>query len=235
MPESILLFKYYWAQMVIIAVLSYFIGCINSSILVTKIMRPGKDIREMGSGSAGFTNAMRTMGKRIGILTFAGDFTKGVMAVWLGRSIIFMQPELAGNMAALQYGAYLAGIMCVLGHIWPCFFKFKGGKGILTTWAVTFLIDWRAFLILIFVFLIVLFFSKMVSLASICAAVMYPITTFLITYFIDYKYSKDLPYVVFSSVVTLLIAIIIIYKHRSNITRILNGTESTIMSIIRNK
>ncbi len=229
------MFENYWVLMAIVAVSAYLIGCINSSIIVAKIMKPEKDIREMGSGNPGFTNALRTMGKRVGILTFVGDFTKGVIAVWLGRSIIGMQPAFAGNMILMQYAAYLAGIMCFLGHVYPCFLKFKGGKGILTTWAAAIIIDWRIGLITICVFLIILLFSKMVSLASVCVAGAYPIITFLITYLIDYKYLKDMQYVMFSTLVTLIMAIIIIYKHKSNIVRILNGSERKIMDRKPNK
>ena len=224
----------YEMLMIIVAISAYLIGCINSSILFGKILHPEKNIREVGSGNPGFTNAMR-MGKRVGILTFVGDFTKGVIAVWLGRTIICMQPAFAEDIIMMQYAAYLAGIMCFLGHVYPCFFKFKGGKGILTTWAAITIIDWRISLITICVFLIVLFFSKMVSLASVCAAAAFPIVTFLITYLIDYKHLNDMQYVIFSTLVTLIMAIIIIYKHKSNIIRILNGSERKITDKNSNK
>ncbi len=216
--------------MIIIAVVSYLIGCINSSIIVTKILKSGNDIRNVGSGNAGFTNVLRTMGKKMAIFTFIGDFAKGVAAVWFGRWFVSLWLGLGSsdNMFILQYGAYLAGLMCILGHIYPCFFKFKGGKGVLTTWAITLLIDWRVFLIIIVVFLITLLITKIASLASLVAAISYPIATFLTSYFIDYKITLNIHNVLFPTIASLIISSIVIYKHKNNISRIISGTENKI-------
>ncbi len=218
----------YWQILLFISVISYLIGGISFSIIATNIFCGKTDIRSLGSGNAGFTNVLRTSGKIPAIVTFAGDFLKGVFCVWLGKSIAALQPEIAENNNLLQYVAYIAGFMCVLGHIYPCFFGFKGGKGILTGWSVTLLIDWRVFIIIICVFLVVLAFTRIVSLSSICAASSYPIVTFILTY-IDYrKYGGDIHYTAVCTVISLLTAAIVVIKHKSNISRLISGEEKQI-------
>ena len=129
-------------------VISYLLGSINSSIIFTKLFSH-EDIREMGSGNAGTTNVLRSVGKRTAACTFAFDFIKGVLAVFIGR-LLFQYFAAAYPLAGVsswefvQYGAYLAGIFCVLGHDFPVFFGFRGGKGVLTSWSIILLIDWRA-------------------------------------------------------------------------------------------
>lgn len=201
-------------------IISYLIGGINSSLVVSKILKIKDDIRNLGSGNAGFTNALRTMGKKVAILTFFGDFTKGVLAVWIGIKISSFT-SMSGEYLIF---AQSAALMCVVGHIYPCFFKFRGGKGILTAWATSLLIDWRIFLILISVFLVIFSMSKIVSLASVFAALSYPVSTFLIGYFGPDDNSK----MVFPMICTTAMASLVIFKHRSNISRLLKGTEKKI-------
>ena len=235
MLEYAFLLKECLIPVFIITIASYLIGCINTSLIVTKLLKrgnniPDNDIRNVGSGNAGFTNVLRTAGKKLAIFTFIGDFAKGVLAVWFGKWFIsfYLGAPLGNNDSVIQYGAYLAGFMCILGHIYPCFFKFKGGKGVLTTWAMTLLLDWRVFLIIIVVFLIALLIAKIASLSSLIAAVSYPITTFLILYFTDYKTNQNFCSILFPIIISLIISAIIIYKHKSNISRILKGTENKI-------
>ena len=220
-------------KIIIICIVSYLIGGLNFSIMISRSIGNKKDIREMGSGNAGFTNTLRTVGAKPAVLTFIGDFLKGVIAVFLGRyimSLAYIPSGMYGGDGqelALQIASYIAGFMCLLGHIYPCFYGFKGGKGILTTWATILLIDWRIFLIVITVFLIVLAFSKIVSLASLAAAVSYPITTLFITYFWGI-HSKNIDYCIFCVLVCLVQAGIVVYKHKSNILRLLSGQEKKI-------
>lgn len=216
----------YFLSFIVAALCGYLIGCINSSIVVTRLFGVKDDIRSVGSGNAGFTNVLRTMNKRMATLTFVGDFAKGVLAVWLGKLLFCSACSSFGCSSEViaVYGAYVAGLACVLGHIYPCFFKFKGGKGVLTTWAITLLIDWRVFLIIICVFLITLILSKIVSLSSLIAAVSYPISTFFVSYFCHANHSGT----GFFTAISFAIALMVIYKHKDNIKRIIGGTEKKI-------
>lgn len=213
---------------IIISAATYLMGCINTSIVITRIFGCGEDIRTMGSGNAGFTNTLRTLGKKMAIFTFAGDFIKGILAILISKWILSFYVSIGLDSVAGKCILWLAGAMCVVGHIYPCFFGFKGGKGILTAWSVSLLIDWRVFLALIIVFLIVFIFSRIVSLASVFSAILYPVITFAITYFTDYKYFKNIYLFIFPTVCSVLISILVLYKHRSNIHRLLSGEEGKI-------
>lgn len=222
----------YGIYFLISALISYLIGSASFSIIVTKMIGDKTDIRSKGSGNAGFTNVLRTTGKVPAILTFVGDFLKGVIAVWIGREIII---SLTGtnDIILLEYISYVSGFFCVIGHLYPCYFGFKGGKGILTAWSIMLLIDWRVFLAVISIFLVVVVITKVISLGSLSAAVSYFPTIFLFTYFTNYKMSKDVNYLIFVSVVSLTLSLIVIIKHRSNIRRLINGTEGKLK--IKNK
>lgn len=212
----------------IISIISYLIGCINTSLAITKILKIGSDIRSVGSGNAGFTNVLRTMGKKMAIFTFIGDFLKGILAVWITSMVVMSSQAFQNNENLILSAKYISGMMCVIGHIYPCFFKFKGGKGVLTTWATMFLIDWRVAIVLITVFLITLSITKIVSLASVMAAISYPISTFLICFFSDYLKTRELYSLLFPTIVSFIVGSLVLYKHKSNIARLLNGEEKKI-------
>lgn len=222
----------YWIYFLISALISYLIGSISFSIIVTKMIGDKTDIRSKGSGNAGFTNVLRTTGKVPAILTFVGDFLKGVIAVWIGREILINFTG-TSDVILLSYISYVSGFFCVVGHLYPCYFGFRGGKGILTAWSIMLLIDWRVFLVVISIFLIVVVVTKIISLGSLSAAVSYFPTIFLFTYFTDYKLLKDVNYLIFVSAVSLTISLIVIMKHSSNIYRLINGTEGKLQ--IKNK
>ena len=214
----------------------YLLGSINFSIIITKLYIR-KDIRNFGSGNAGATNVLRSVGTVPALFTFAGDFAKQVASILLGRLIFtaMLSQTTANTDIILRYAAYLAGISCFLGHIYPVFFRFRGGKGVTTAAALMALIDWRVFLIELIVFLIVMLFTRIVSLGSVLCGILYPITTFCIAYFVDYRkmiYTSDAPYtltyVIVATCLSALIGIIMVIKHHANITRILNGTEKPI-------
>lgn len=212
----------------IISAISYAIGCINTSLAITKILKIGNDIRSVGSGNAGFTNVLRTMGKKMAIFTFLGDFLKGILAVWITSMIVMLSQAFQNNENLILSAKYISSMMCIIGHIYPCFFKFKGGKGVLTTWATMFLIDWRVAIVLITVFLITLLITKIVSLASVMAAISYPISTFLICFFSDYLKTRELYSLLFPTIVSFIVGSLVLYKHKSNIARLLNGEEKKI-------
>ena len=225
-------------QIILTCVVSYLLGSISFSILFTKKFDDKKDIRTMGSGNAGFTNVLRSVGKTPAILTMLGDFGKGVVAVGFGK-FVFQGFAFWSEVpvSVVQYGAYFAGACCLLRHIYPCYFGYKGGKGVLTTSAMMLLLDWRVFLIEIAVFGLVFLCSRIISLASISAAAAYPIATFCITFFIDFlgqgKYT--IGYVIVATVVTLLIGALVTYKHKDNIRRLLRHEERKITKDVRDR
>ena len=229
--------KYGW-QILLTGVVSYLLGSISFSILFTKRFDNKKDIRTMGSGNAGFTNVLRSVGKTPAILTLLGDFGKGVAAVVFGK-FVFQSFTFWSEtpVSVVQYGAYFAGACCLIGHIYPCYFSFKGGKGVLTTAAMMVLLDWRVFLIELGVFAVVFLCSRIISLSSICAATAYPIVTFCITFFIDYlgKGIYTIDYVIVATIVTFLIGALVNYKHKDNLRRLLRGEEKKITKDVKER
>lgn len=218
---------------VFLTVLSaYLLGSINASIIITRLFGHHTDIRQMGSGNAGATNVLRSVGRLPAALTFVFDFLKCVLAVLAGRAIFsyfFLVPWVLPQVIE-QSGAYIAGIACILGHIFPAYFGFRGGKGVVTSIAMIMIIDWRVSLIVWAVFILAVVFSKMISLGSVCGALVYPFATFAITFFYDYHSNAAVPisYIYVATISSLIIGSIVIIKHRGNIKRILNGTEKKV-------
>mgnify|MGYP002596829680 CR=1 FL=1 len=208
-----------WWRIVCCAAAGYLLGSCNGAIVVSHTCMHD-DIRKKGSGNAGLTNFLRNFGGWATLLVVLMDMGKVVLACLLGRWLLPGNPQL---------GMMIAGAMTELGHIFPVFYGFRGGKGVVTTAAMMLLLDWRVFLICFAVFLLVFLKKRMVSLSSITAAAIYPVVTFCMTYFVDCCVG-GLPvfYVVMATLVAALIGATVIIKHRANIKRIRNGTESTI-------
>lgn len=214
-------------KIIAVMVIAYLLGSVNIAIIVTKLFT-GKDIRTMGSGNAGFTNVMRSVGTTAGIITFIGDFMKCVVAVLIGGFIFKTMNSDTANLVELSgYGKYLAGMCCFLGHIFPVYFKFKGGKGVVTMAALAAVINFPVFLISFAVFAIVFLCTKIVSVSSVTSAVVLTISTFLFTYFYNcgYKASVSTEYVITVSILVLAMSATMIIKHRTNIQRLLRGEE----------
>ncbi|HIZ15983.1 MAG TPA: glycerol-3-phosphate 1-O-acyltransferase PlsY [Firmicutes bacterium] len=216
-------------------VIAYLLGSINFAIIYTRAFA-NIDVRDVGSGNAGMTNAFRAGGKYSGILTFVCDFAKTIAAVAIGRYAVFAllnylpQTQQIASTIDPVYGAFICGVCCLLGHLYPLYFGFRGGKGVVTSAAMVLLIDWRVFLIIIAVFLICFAISRIVSLSSIAAAVALPIVTYFIYDFTHaastYTYSPfNMGQKNFEALFALIIAAIVIIKHRENIKRILKGEE----------
>ncbi|MBQ3691938.1 MAG: glycerol-3-phosphate acyltransferase, partial [Clostridia bacterium] len=174
-------------KILLVMIIAYLLGSLNIAIIVTKIFT-GKDIRTMGSGNGGFTNVMRSVGTTAGIITFVGDFLKCVISVLIGgflfktlRTDVFTTREL------WKYGEYLAGMCCFLGHVYPIYFKFKGGKGVVTVAALAAIINFPVFLIAFAAFAIVFLCTKIVSISSIISAVVLFAATASVVYFYNYK------------------------------------------------
>ncbi|MBQ1555242.1 MAG: glycerol-3-phosphate 1-O-acyltransferase PlsY [Clostridia bacterium] len=210
----------YGLPTLIAAVIAYLLGSISFAIPVTKLFI-GKDIRTMGSGNAGFTNVLRCVGKPAAVITFIGDFAKGIGAIFLGEMIFhLMCPGVANIDETAKVGAAVAGLFAVLGHLFPLYFGFRGGKGVLISAGIICALDWRTFLVLAAVFLVVLLITKTVSKGSLTVAALYPIVTCLLNTVIA---PSDAWLAL--TLISVCFAALVIYMHRSNIRRILDGTE----------
>lgn len=202
---------------IIMAIIAYLIGSINFSVILSKKMA-GFDVREKGSGNAGSTNMLRSVGKKAAAITLICDILKGVVsigiAILLGNVIENMNRELL-----LQ----IAGIAVVTGHTFPIFFGFKGGKGVATALGVLLITNWRIGLICLVFALIIMAVFKMVSLGSIAAAILFPVLClFTKTGYIVGDENAHMTYVIFAIV----LACIVIFNHRSNLNRLIHGTEN---------
>ena len=206
-----------WIKLPLIAVISYLLGSINTSIIVSKVGLK-KDIRDYGSGNAGFTNAVRSMGWKRGLIVLFGDVAKCAAATLLGQLIY------CGSMSfdAGASGRLLAGAFAFLGHIYPVYFGFRGGKGVLTMGVTMAMYDWRIFLIAFGIFLLIVIFTRFVSLGSICGAVTLPVMVYLFSQTSLTSQEMSLGY----TGVAACMAAIVVFKHRSNIVRLVHGKES---------
>lgn len=217
------------------AVVAYLIGSINPAIVVTKV-KTHKDIRTMGSGNAGFTNVLRSVGVAPAVITIICDYLKGILAVLIGY-LIFQSMPITNDVARLEYvkyGGYLAGVFVIIGHSFPIFYGFRGGKGVVTANALMIVVDWRVFLLVLAAFLIVVLFTRLISLGSLAGAAMFPIFTCLSTYFWDYLPRLGTPdeirfrFVLISTGCALVICAMIFLRHHENIKRLIAGEEKKI-------
>ncbi|MGN1013864.1 MAG: glycerol-3-phosphate 1-O-acyltransferase PlsY [Butyricicoccus sp.] len=198
-------------RFVLIAVIGYLFGSFNTAIVVSKIMM-GKDIRTMGSGNAGLTNSYRCMGGTGTLLVLAGDILKTVFAVLIAAYIFAAQPGL------LPVARLLCGLFVIAGHMFPLYFGFKGGKGVLAGATLGAMFNWKIFVILAIVFVLIVAITRYVSLGSIVIAAAFP--------FMSLGYYWNSPSRVPVFLMTLIIGGGIIYMHRSNIGRLLKGKEN---------
>ena len=238
LSEIFTLLPAYWWVFLGTAVLAYLLGSINPAVIVTRVCTKGKrDIREMGSGNAGFTNVLRSVGKVPAIITIVCDALKCVIAVLLGGLFfsLMVHNHYGGQSDTLTFqlvnlGKYIAGIFCILGHSFPLYFHFKGGKGVVSAAALMLTEDWRVFLMILGTFLILFLISKIISLGSIVSALLYGPYTFLATFVFDYLNGSGyyLSYVFLSTAAALIIGIFVTVKHKENIGRLLRGEEKKI-------
>lgn len=192
-------------KILLVIVIGYLFGNFATSFILGKLIE-NKDIRNYGSGNAGATNALRVFGVKIAAVTFLIDALKGVAAVLIGKSI------LGDN------GALIAGISVVVGHNWPVFLKFKGGKGIASTIGVVLTVNFTLAIICIITGLIIVIKTKYVSLGSITAMALLPIIGLIVVR----------PFNIQFFIFTLVLSIMAIYRHKSNIKRLINGNENKI-------
>lgn len=194
------------ALMLVCAVAAYFIGCLNFGIIISN-GKYHEDIRTKGSGNAGATNMLRTYGTKTALFTFIGDFLKAAIATALGICVL-------GGI-----GGYTAAFACMLGHAFPCFYGFKGGKGVAVSAGAVFILDWRLFLILIAVFALIVWWTRFISLGSVTVFFLFPLL-------LSRMNEGRMPSIVVLP--AFMMAALGIYLHRANIKRIYNGTESKV-------
>ena len=188
---------------VLVGVIAYLLGSISTGLLVAK-MNHGPNLREVGSKNTGASNVLRTMGLKSGLMTFAGDCGKAALACGIGYWTLGL------------YGAMLAGLMVILGHNWPVFFQFKGGKGVASSCGVMLVCFPIPALISYVVAIGVIAATRFISLGSMCMLTVFAI---LVSVF----FSGGDPVVILWAV---LLAALCILRHRTNIGRLIHGTEN---------
>lgn len=199
---------------IIMAILAYAIGSINFSVIFSRKFA-GFDVRDKGSGNAGTTNMLRNVGKKAAAITLVCDILKGVVAILIA---CLLNKIIEGVDGALL--VQIAALAVVIGHTFPIFFEFRGGKGVATSLGILICINWQIGLVCLVFALIIMAVTRMVSAGSVTAAILYPVLVICQVgkeYFI-----VDGNYIVFS----ILLALIVIFNHRANIKRILSGTEN---------
>ncbi len=190
---------------VIACVAAYLLGSVNTSIILSKLK--GKDIRKEGSGNAGATNTLRVMGKKAAAIVALFDALKGIIAVLVARLLCSIEDA--------PLAVYLSALFVMLGHVYPIFFGFRGGKGVMTTIAVIFMLDWRIGLILFAFCIAIMLITRYVSLGSCIGAALFPV---LVAVF----HTENTAFIIIS----VLIGALAIFKHRTNIVRLVKGNES---------
>ncbi|MGI6083994.1 MAG: glycerol-3-phosphate 1-O-acyltransferase PlsY [Acetivibrionales bacterium] len=190
------------------SLIGYLLGSVNTSIIIGKFIYK-IDVRDYGSGNAGATNTLRTIGKGAAVAVIAGDFLKGVIACLLGRYIF---GEITPG-SGVFLGEYFAGFFAVIGHNWPAYFGFKGGKGVMTSFAVILMFSPIAALICLGAFIVIVAITRYVSLGSMVSAVFFLVLAFI--------FKEPWPMLLIG---TVLVALIII-RHSTNIKRLIKGNE----------
>ena len=205
---------------IIIGIIAYLIGSVNFSILISK-KKAGFDIREKGSGNAGTTNMLRTMGKWAALITLILDVFKGVVTIWFSIFYSFALYKLFNINLNSALLVQIAGVFVILGHTFPIYFGFKGGKGVATTLGILLVTNWHIGIICLVFALVLIAITKMVSVGALAAAILFPI----LTIFLDQiSFIKPGNYIVYSIIITIIVCL----NHKQNIERLLNGTENKI-------
>ena len=192
-----------WLMYILSAVIAYLLGSISVGIITSKLMG-GPNLREVGSGNTGATNALRAMGIKGGIIVFVGDILKTIAAVMVGWCVF-------GYLTA-----YIAGFACFIGHIFPVFYRFRGGKGVVCMASLLLMLDWRIFCILVVIFVASVACTKYISFGSVLCSMLFPLI-------LNRMNNTGLSLIEF---IALAIAVVVVIKHVPNIKRIFKGTES---------
>lgn len=204
---------------IIIAIIAYLIGSINFSIIISKKVA-GFDIRKKGSGNAGTTNMLRSVGKKAAAITLILDILKGVVAIYVAMLYGYIIRKFNMN-AEIAIFIQISGIFVIIGHMYPLFFNFKGGKGVATSLGILIVSNYQIGLICLVFALILIILTKMVSVGSLGAAILFPVLTVFLG---NDNFLVEGNYLIYS----IIIAIIIVFNHRTNVKRLLNGNENKI-------
>ena len=227
-------FSDFWLYALISAVAAYLLSSINTSIIVTRIVKH-EDIRNLGSGNPGFTNVLRCVGKVPAAITFIGDFLKGVISLII-PFILTINVQHSDIDLYRGLMMHIAGLSVVFGHMFPVYYGFKGGKGVVASASVMLLVDWRILVLELVIFAIMFALTKTISKCSLVCAVFIPVlTVFLrimdaagVLSFIAPTPNPSIAFICCIGFITLINAVAVIVKHKDNIKRILNGTEKKI-------
>jgi glycerol-3-phosphate acyltransferase PlsY len=228
----------FYIKWIIVAIEAYLLGSLSFSIIVSKGLYK-QDIRTFGSGNAGMTNILRTFGKKAAALTITGDVLKGTVAVLIARLLFMNEPVLLihryaftlfgreiffSNQITMEIALYIAVLGAVLGHMFPIYFGFKGGKGIVCGLAVAIVLDWRIALGILGLFVVVFAISRYVSLGSVLASFGFGVGFAVLHH--------DNIYLVTGGI---FLAALAVFMQRGNIKRLIDGTEKKVHLIHREK
>lgn len=206
---------------ILTAIIAYLIGSINFSVILSKKIA-GFDVREKGSGNAGSTNMLRSVGKKAAAITLICDILKGIIAVLIAVVLGWIFKDC--DKALL---VQIAGILVVVGHTYPIFFGFKGGKGVATSLGVLLITNFQLGLICLVFALVLIVLTRMVSVGSIGAAILFSVLTLFVNMHIlpcNFLVTEGSGFLTYS----ILLAALVIFNHRTNIQRILSGNENKI-------
>ena len=207
------IFVQFWWQFCIVAVLSYCIGSINFAVIFSRVIKKS-DVRSVGSGNPGTTNMYRVFGLRMGALTLVCDMAKGVICCLISYFVV----RILGQEAAIQ-AEYLAGLFAVLGHVFPVFYRFRGGKGVATSIGVLFCVQPILMLCCILPMIAVILLTDRMSVMSLLLSV----------FMIVWTWTMLMPQIgLFCCVMLTLICVVVIFAHRHNIVRLCTGKENSL-------
>ena len=198
-------------EFIILGLLAYLVGTLPTAVIIGKIFFK-TDVRDHGSGNSGATNTMRVLGTRAGIIVLLIDILKGMAAV----KLVYIFPWITRDPDLLAILSVILGALAILGHIFPVYMHFRGGKGMATITGIVFLLDYELGLLCLAVFLMTLFITEYVSLGSVTTALFFPLLCIL------YEPDKHISFVLFCFFAALLVPL----THRKNIERLIKGTEN---------
>lgn len=221
----------YILSLIALCAVAYFLGSINSAIIISKTIYR-EDIRTKGSGNPGMTNMLRTFGGKAALLTLLGDLLKTVIPVCLSGLVFGFQYNMGVSFCGPMY---FTGLFAVIGHIFPVYYSFKGGKGVLSTASMALVASPLPFAVLFFLFVVIVAWSKYVSLGSVLAAILYPVI--LNGFFALFKDASGNQITIppLAAIATIFLAVLIFWAHRKNLERISNRTENKLSFGKKNK